>query len=75
MLWAFLDIKNTKILLQPVERYYVAAALLTNFHACVYGNNICDHFQLHPPTLTEYLRQPAFCMSLHVSFTLIACIE
>ena len=56
-LWAFVDFKkNTKILLQPVAKYYVVAALLTNCHACVYGNNICEHFQLHPPTLTEYLQ-------------------
>ena len=56
-LWAFVDFeKNTKILVQPVTKYYAVATLLTNCHACLYGNNTSEHFQLHPPTLAECLQ-------------------
>ena len=30
--------KNQKILLQPVGKYYLVAALLTNCHTCLYGS-------------------------------------
>ena len=56
-LWAFVDFKkNTKILLQPVAKYYIVATILTNCHACLYGNNISEHFGLQPPLLSEYLQ-------------------
>jgi hypothetical protein len=54
-LWAFVDFKqNTKILLQPVATYCIVATILTNCHACLYGNNISEHLQ--PPLLSEYLQ-------------------
>lgn len=56
-LWAFVDFrKNVKILLQPVAKYYTVATLLTNCHTCIYGNNVATHFDVHPPTLAEYLQ-------------------
>ena len=40
-LWEFVDFKkNTKILLQPVAKYYAVAANLTNCHACFLGTTL-----------------------------------
>ena len=37
--WIYLDFhKNLKVLLQPVAKYYLVAALLTNCHTCLYGS-------------------------------------
>ena len=56
-LWAFVDFKkNTKILLQPVAKYYIVAAIPTSCCAYLYGNNISAHFGLQPPSLNEYLQ-------------------
>ena len=56
-LWTFVDFKkNAKILLQPVAKYYAVATLLTNCYTCLYGNNIAAHFNLQPPSLSEYLQ-------------------
>jgi len=55
-LWAFVDFhKNQKVLLQPVSNYYKLAVLLTNFHTCYYGSQVCDYFQLEPPDIKEYI--------------------
>ena len=55
-LFAFLDFrKNLKVLLQPVAKYYLVGALLTNCHTCLYGNQTSRYFALPPPSLEEYL--------------------
>lgn len=55
-LFAFVDFhKNQKMLLQPVGKYYLVAALLTNCHSCLYSNQIATSFGLPSPTLEEYL--------------------
>ena len=56
-LFAFVDFKkNNKILLQPIGKYYIVAALLTNCEVCFYGNTTAAHFRLQPPSLAEYLQ-------------------
>ena len=55
-LWAFLDYgNNLKLYLSPVGKLYRLVALLTNCHACLYGNQTSQYFGLEPPTLDEYL--------------------
>ncbi|KXJ13842.1 protein ALP1-like isoform X2 [Exaiptasia diaphana] len=54
--FAFLDFKkNMKVLLQPVGKYYVVAALLTNCHTCLYNSQTGRYFELYPPSLEDYL--------------------
>ncbi|KAK7474943.1 hypothetical protein BaRGS_00033830 [Batillaria attramentaria] len=55
-LWAFVDFANNlKLNLSPVGKLYRLGALLTNCHACLYGNQTSDYFGLNPPSLDEYL--------------------
>jgi hypothetical protein len=54
--FAFLDFKkNLKLFLQPVAKYYIVAALLTNCHTCLYGSVTGQYFGMNPPSLVEYL--------------------
>ena len=47
---------NLRIGLQPVGQLYRVATMLTNCIACARGGNtISDFFDMHPPTLDEYL--------------------
>ncbi|XP_013383168.1 uncharacterized protein LOC106153684 [Lingula anatina] len=56
--FAFLDFKkNLKLYLQPVGKLYAVGAILTNCHTCCYGGVITEFFNVHPPTLEEYLYQ------------------
>ena len=49
-LFAFLDFKkNLKILLQPIGKYYLVAAVLANCHTCLYGSQTSTFFGLDPP--------------------------
>ena len=55
-LFAFLDFKkNLKILLQPIGKYYLVAAVLSNCHTCLYGSQTSSFFGLDPPELEDYL--------------------
>ncbi|XP_075526500.1 uncharacterized protein LOC142558232 [Dermacentor variabilis] len=55
--FAFLDFKkNQKLLRQEVAHMYKAATILTNCHTCLYGSQVSQYFELHPPSLNEYLR-------------------
>ncbi|KAK6180681.1 hypothetical protein SNE40_008686 [Patella caerulea] len=55
-LFAFLDFKkNLKVMLQPVAKYYLVGALISNRHTCLYGSQTSSFFQLQPPTIEEYL--------------------
>ena len=75
MLWAIVGFKeNIKILLQPVPKYYTVAAILTNCHTCLYGNNTSAHFDSHPPTIRGYWKW-SFVMLLvcaNIIFVVIA---
>jgi hypothetical protein len=54
--FAFVDFKkNQKLYLQPVGKYYLVAAILTNCHSCFYGNQVATYFGMNPPTVYEYL--------------------
>ncbi len=54
-LFAFVDYhKNQKIYLQPIAKYYLVSALLTNAHTCAYGSQVSMYFGLEPPSLEEY---------------------
>ena len=54
--FAYLDFrKNQKVLLQPVGKYYMVGALLTNCHTCLYGSQTTTFFDVPPPTLEVYL--------------------
>ena len=54
--FAYLDFqKNLKVLLQPVGKYYLVAAILTNCHTCLYGSQTSSFFELQPPTLETYM--------------------
>ncbi|CAM9772297.1 unnamed protein product [Heterosigma akashiwo] len=48
--YPFMKVFGTK----PAQQYYVCC-LLTNCHACLYGNRISNYYNLAPPTLEEYL--------------------
>ena len=55
-LFGFLDFKkNLKILLQPIGKYYLVAAVLANSHTCLYGSQTRTFFGLDPPELDDYL--------------------
>jgi hypothetical protein len=55
-LFSFLDFKkNNKLYLQPIGKYYIVGAILTNCHSCLYGNETGGFFELDPTTLDEYL--------------------
>ena len=55
-LFTFLDFKkNLKLLLQPVGKYYLVGALLTNCHTCLYGSQTSQFFNVAPPNLDVYL--------------------
>ncbi|XP_013386696.1 protein ALP1-like [Lingula anatina] len=55
-LFAFVDYKkNQKLFLQPVGKIYLVAALLSNFHTCLYGSQTSQYFGLDPPTIEEYV--------------------
>jgi len=47
--------RNQKLNLQPIGRYFVVAAILTNCHTCCYGSMISRFFLCEPPTVAEYL--------------------
>ncbi|KXJ10650.1 hypothetical protein AC249_AIPGENE23915 [Exaiptasia diaphana] len=50
--FAYLDFKkNLKVLLQPVGKYYLVGALLTNCHTCLYGCVTSKYFDVEPPSL------------------------
>ena len=55
-IFAFLDFKkNQKILLQPVGKFYIVGALLTNCHTCLYSCQTSEYFGIDPPSLETYL--------------------
>ncbi|KAE8912429.1 hypothetical protein PF011_g30830 [Phytophthora fragariae] len=43
----------SKLLLSPVGKYYLVAALLTNLRNCTSPNQISRFFGVTPPTLEE----------------------
>ena len=47
--YAYFDFK--KILLQPVGKYFIVCALLTNCHTCLYGSTTSDFFGVQPSSL------------------------
>jgi hypothetical protein len=55
--WAFLDFKkNQKVFLQPLAKYYLTGAILSNIRTCVNGSSQTSiHFNVDPPSLAEYL--------------------
>ena len=54
--FAYLDFKkNQKILLQPIGKYYLVGAILTNCHTCLYGWVTTTFFSVKPPSLETYL--------------------
>lgn len=54
--FSFVDFKrNNKVLLQPLGKYYIVAALLTNCHTCMNGSLTSTFFQVEPPSLETYL--------------------
>ena len=54
--FAYLDFKkNQKILLQPIGKYYLVGAILTNCHTCFYGSTTTTFFGVQPPSLETYL--------------------
>ena len=54
--FSYMDFKrHSKILLQPIGKYYLFAALLTNCHNCLYGSLTSTFFQVNPPQLETYL--------------------
>lgn len=54
--WAFIDFsKNQKIFSNAPGNIVLAAAILTNAHTCMYGNQITKKFRISAPPLEEYL--------------------
>ena len=55
-LFPFVDFKkNLKLRLQPVDKYYLVATILTNCHTCFYGSEINTIFGTDSPSIEEYL--------------------
>ncbi|KAF4137475.1 DDE superfamily endonuclease [Phytophthora infestans] len=55
-LWPYVDVKvSSKLLLSPVGKYYLVAALLTNFRNCTSPNQISRFFGVSPPSLETYV--------------------
>ena len=53
---SYLDLKRSnKVLLQPIGKYYLVAAVLTNCHTCLYGLQTSTFFGVDPPQLETYL--------------------
>ena len=46
---------NQKVFLQPIAKYWVVAALLTNCHTCLYNAQTAKYFDVQPPDIEEYL--------------------
>ena len=54
--FSYLDFnKNLKVLLQPVAKFYLVGALVTNCHTCLYGSLTSTYFNVDPPSLDVYL--------------------
>lgn len=54
--FSFVDFKkNQKLLLQPIASHYFTAVLLSNCHTCLYGSEASKHFNIQPPSLSDYL--------------------
>ena len=54
--FSYVDFKrHSKILLQPIGKYYLVAALLTNCHTCLHGSLTSSVFKVTPPHLETYL--------------------
>ena len=54
--FAFLDFsKNMKVLLQPVGKLYIVAALLVKCYTCLYGSQTNQLFAVDAPELETYL--------------------
>ena len=50
--FSYLDFKRiNKVLLQPIGKYYLVAALLTNCHTCLYCSQTSTFFSVNPPSL------------------------
>ena len=54
-LWPWVVSGRLQIYKQPVAKLLAAAQLLSNCHACLYGNIISRRFNLLPPALEGYL--------------------
>ena len=53
---SYLDFKRSnKVLLQPIGKYYLVVALLTNCHTCLYCSQTSTFFSVNPPSLETYL--------------------
>lgn len=62
--WLFGDIVNTfkfvdfkkelKLGLSPIGKTYLVSGILTNAHACLYGNTTSLFFDMEPPIIEEY---------------------
>ena len=53
--YPFIDHKtNLKFLLQPIDKYYTIAALLSNARTCLYGSITGKYFNVNPPSLEDY---------------------
>jgi len=44
-----------KLQLSPISKYYIAAALLTNIHTCLYGSQTGAYFNCVAPSVESYL--------------------
>jgi hypothetical protein len=56
--WAFIDF-NKKLAWRksPVINYLKVAALFTNMHTCLYGNQTSKKYGISPPPLEVYMRR------------------
>lgn len=55
--FAFIDFKkNQKLFLQPVGKFYILAALLTNAHTCFYGSVTSSYFNIESPNIFDYFQ-------------------
>ena len=56
-LWGYVAYhQNLRLHSQPVASYWRVAALLTNCHSCLYGNQTSVYFGVPTPGLFDYLR-------------------
>ena len=54
--FSYLDFKRSnKVLQQPIGKFYLVAAILTNCHTCLYESLTSTFFNVQPPYLENYL--------------------
>ena len=56
--------ENLKLELQPIGKYFLVSAFLTNYHTCLNGSQTSDYYLIQPPHLFEYVSSVSHGLTL-----------